>query len=241
MGGQTDPAADIAINVTAQMRLIQAVREAAPNAVIVHASTRQFYGRVDKLPVDERQPVAPVDVNGISKFAGEQYWMLEHRVRDRPVVSLRLTNCYGPRLRIRDARQSFLGIWIRRCMEGVPFEVWDGRQQRDMAYVDDVTRAFLAAAGTPACYGRIFNIGGAPPVTLLELAERLVAAADQGKRPLDFVQKHFPADRARIDIGSFYADDSAFREATGWAPQVNLDTGLQKTLQYYWSHWSNYV
>src|SRR6478735_8421384 len=83
MGGQADPLADIAVNAVAQVRLIQAAREAAPDAVVVHASTRQFYGRVEKLPVDEDQPVAPPDANGVSKFAGEQYWLLEHRVRNR--------------------------------------------------------------------------------------------------------------------------------------------------------------
>ena len=81
MGGQRDPLADIAVNAVAQVRLIQAAREAAPDAVVVHASTRQFYGRPQRLPVDENQPVAPPDANGVSKFAGEQYWMLEHRVR----------------------------------------------------------------------------------------------------------------------------------------------------------------
>ena len=171
MGGQTDPLADIAVNAVAQVRLIQAAREAAPDAVVVHASTRQFYGRVQKLPVDENQPVAPPDANGVSKFAGEQYWLLEHRVRGRPVVSLRLTNCYGPRLRIRDARQTFLGIWIRCVLEGRPFEVWGGAQLRDMTYVDDVTEAFLLAADTPACHGRIFNIGGPPPASLHDIAE----------------------------------------------------------------------
>src|SRR3974390_2098451 len=143
MGGQNDPLADIAVNAVAQVRLI-------PAAVVAPASTRQFCGRVQKLPVDENQPVAPPDANGVSKFAGEQYWMLEHRVRGRPVVSLRLTNCYGPRLRIRDARQTFLGIWIRCVLQDRPFEVWGGEQLRDLTYVDDVTDAFLRAAVTPA-------------------------------------------------------------------------------------------
>src|ERR1700735_2340318 len=160
MGGQNDPLADIAVNAVAQVRLIQAAREAAPDAVVVHASTRQFYGRVEKLPVRESQPVAPPDANGVSKFAGEQYWLLEHRVRPRPVVSLRLTNCYGPRLRIRDARQTFLGIWIRCVLENRPFEVWGGAQLRDMTYVDEVTDAFLEAAEQSACYGRILTLGG---------------------------------------------------------------------------------
>jgi nucleoside-diphosphate-sugar epimerase len=238
MGGQADPLADIAVNAVAQVRLIQAAREAAPDAVVVHASTRQFYGRVEKLPVDENQPVAPPDANGVSKFAGEQYWMLEHRVRNRPVISLRLTNCYGPRLRIRDARQTFLGIWIRCVLEDRPFEVWGGDQLRDMTYVDDVTSAFIAAAERPDCYGRIFNIGGSPPASLHELADMMVRLAGGAAH---YTTREFPADRARIDIGSYHADDSAFRAASGWAPLVGLEEGIGRTLEWYRSRLGDYL
>jgi len=238
MGGQNDPLADIAVNAVAQVRLIQAAREAAPDAVVVHASTRQFYGRVEKLPVDENQPVAPPDANGVSKFAGEQYWMLEHRVRGRPVVSLRLTNCYGPRLRIRDARQTFLGIWIRSVLEHKPFEVWGGDQLRDMTYVDDVTAAFIRAAEAPACHGRIFNIGGSPPASLKELADLVVALAGP---PAHYGVKEFPADRARIDIGSYHADDSAFRAAANWAPDTTLTEGIGQTIAWYRTRLADYL
>jgi UDP-glucose 4-epimerase len=230
MGGQRDPLADIAVNAVAQVRLIQAAREAAPDAVVVHASTRQFYGRPAYLPVDEMHPVNPPDANGVSKFAGEQYWMIEHRTAGRPVVSLRLTNCYGPRLRIRDARQTFLGIWIRCVLEGKPFEVWGGEQLRDMSYVDDVTDAFLAAAATPACYGKIFNIGGAPPASMLEIAQTMQAV---GGERAHFTTRAFPADRATIDIGSYHADDSAFRTATGWSADVTLRDGIARSLEWY--------
>jgi UDP-glucose 4-epimerase len=238
MGGQADPLADIAVNAVAQVRLIQAAREAAPDAVVVHASTRQFYGRVQKLPVDENQPVAPPDANGVSKFAGEQYWMLEHRVRGRPVVSLRLTNCYGPRLRIRDARQTFLGIWVRCVLEGRPFEVWGGSQLRDLTYVDDVTEAFLRAAETKACHGHIFNIGGSPPASLLELADLVVRLAGP---PAAYTVREFPADRASIDIGSYHADDTAFRSATGWAPTVSLEDGINRSLDWFRSRLADYL
>jgi UDP-glucose 4-epimerase len=238
MGGQNDPLADIAVNAVAQVRLIQAAREAAPDAVVVHASTRQFYGRVEKLPVDENQPVAPPDANGVSKFAGEQYWLLEHRVRGRPVVSLRLTNCYGPRLRIRDARQTFLGIWIRCVLEGRPFEVWGGAQLRDMTYVDDVTAAFLRAADSPACHGRIFNIGGAPPASLHDIAELLVRLAGT---PATYTTREFPADRATIDIGSYHADDSAFRAAAGWQPEVSLEEGIRRSLEWFRLRLADYL
>jgi len=238
MGGQADPLVDIDINAVAQVRLIQATREAAPDAIVVHASTRQFYGRVEKLPVDENQPVTPPDANGVSKFAGEQYWMLEHRVRGRPVVSLRLTNCYGPRLRIRDARQTFLGIWIRCVLENRPFEVWGGAQLRDMTYVDDVTAAFLAAAEHPACHGHIYNIGGPPPASLHDIAEMMVRVS--GGQATYFTRE-FPADRARIDIGSYHADDRAFQVASGWKPEVGLEEGIAWTLDWYRTWLAHYV
>ncbi len=229
MGGQREPLKDIDVNAVAQVRLIEAAREAAPSAIVVHASTRQFYGPPLYLPVDEKHPVAPPDANGVSKFAGEQYWMLENRVNARPVVSLRLTNCYGPRLRIRDARQTFLANWLREVLRGKPFEVWGGAQLRDLTFVDDVTEAFLRAAETTACHGRIFNIGGAPPVSLGSLAALLVELAGNGAR---FEIKEFPADRKKIDIGSYYADDTEFRTATGWAPLVSVREGLEKTLAW---------
>lgn len=238
MGGQKDPLADIAVNAVAQVRLIQAAREAAPHAVVVHASTRQFYGRPTYLPVDERHPVAPPDANGVSKFAGEQYWMIEHRTAGRPVVSLRLTNCYGPRLRIRDARQTFLGIWLRCVLENRPFEVWGGAQLRDMTYVDDVTEAFLLAAATPACHGQVFNLGGSPPASLTEIAEMTIKAAGPGA---SYTTREFPADRAAIDIGSYHADDSAFRTATGWTPKVTLEDGIARSLDWYRTRLSAYL
>lgn len=241
MGGQKDPVADININAVSQVRLIQVMREAAPAARVVHASTRQFYGRPLYLPVNEMHPVNPPDANGVSKWAGEQYWLLESRVHHRPVVSLRLTNCYGPRLRIRDAKQTFLGIWVRRLLENEPFEVWGGAQLRDLAYVDDVTNAFLMAAESadkPEVNGQVFNLGGAPPVSLLELAE-LVIAANGGQG--SFGTKEFPADRAPIDIGSYHADDHAFRHATGWAPKISLDEGLRLTLDWYRERLPDYL
>ena len=238
MGGQRDPLSDIAVNATAQLRLIEAAREAAPDAIVVHASTRQFYGKPRYLPVDEAHPVAPTDANGISKFAGEQFWMLESRIRGRPVVSLRPTNCYGPRLRVRDARQNFLGLWIRHALEGQPFEVWGGGQLRDLAYVDDMTAAFILAAETPACHGQIYNIGGDAPASLTHIADTLVRLAGV---QASYVVREFPADRARIDIGSYHADDGAFRRATGWAPEVGVEEGLRRSLDWYRTRLPAYV
>ena len=231
------PLNDLEINVVAQLGLLELCRELNPNARIVYASTRQFYGRPDRLPVDESHPRRPVDVNGINKMAGEAYHTLYHQVYGLRTTSLRLTNTYGPRLRIRDARQTFIGFWLRRVVEGDSFEVWGGEQRRDLTYVDDVVEAFLAAATTPACLGQVYNIGGSPPVTLTELAELLIAVNGSGL----YVRKEFPEERKRIDIGDYWADDRRFRQATGWAPRVDLSEGLRRSLEYYRAHLAAYI
>jgi nucleoside-diphosphate-sugar epimerase len=182
LDSMTDPLTDLAINTEAQLHLLQACRSEAPDTRIVFASTRQIYGAPGYLPVDEKHPLVPPDVNGINKLAGEFYHLLYHRVYGLKSTSLRLTNTYGPRMRIRDARQTFLGVWIRLALQGKPFEVWGGEQLRDFTYVDDAVAAFLAAATTPAAEGRAFNIGGFPPVSLAQLAQALAAAPRSSSR-----------------------------------------------------------
>lgn len=225
-GSEADPLGDLSHNAVGTLRLILAARAAAPAVPVVHASTRQIYGRARALPVAEDHPIEPPDANAVSKWAAEQYWLLEHRLRGRPVVSLRLTNCYGPGLRVKDARQTFLGIWIRRVLEGEPFEVWGGDQMRDLAYGEDVAEAFLAAFSAPS---GVYNLGGSPPLSLRALADLLVGVHGGGR----YVVKEMPPERAKIDIGSYVADDSRFRTATGWAPRVALEEGLARTLAWY--------
>ncbi len=232
-----DPVTDLEINSLAQLTLLEACRAICPEATIVFASTRQIYGRPLYLPVDEKHPLHPVDVNGINKMAGEAYHILYHDVYGLKATSLRLTNTYGPRMRVKDARQTFVGVWLRLVLEGKPFEVWGGAQKRDFTYVDDAVEAFLLAALKDETKGKVFNLGGEAPVRLTELAELLVAANEGGR----YVNHEFPAERRRIDIGDYYADDRLFRGVTGWRPRVPLGIGLARSLAYFREHLAHYV
>jgi len=232
-----DPLTDLEANVRAQIILLEACRRRAPDVRIVFASTRQIYGRPEYLPVGEDHPLRPVDVNGINKMAAEAYHSLYHQVYGLHTVSLRLTNTYGPRLRIKDARQTFLGLWLRRIVEDDPFEVWGGHQRRDLSYVEDVVDAFLSVAATREAAGKVFNVGGCAPITLLELANALVTVAGGGR----FDVREFPAERKRIDIGDYFADDSRFRAATGWTPRVTLMEGLAQSVEFYRQHFTSYI
>src|SRR5919199_4085438 len=169
-----DPYTDLEINCRAQLSILEACRKHNPDLKLVYASTRQIYGKPDYLPVDERHLLRPVDVNGINKMAGEWYHILYNNVYGIPACALRLTNTYGPRMRVKDARQTFLGIWVKILLSGKPFEVWDGGQLRDFTYVDDAVEAMLLAAASPEANGEIFNLGGECAIGLKDLAELMV-------------------------------------------------------------------
>lgn len=237
MDSMTDPETDLEINCRAQLALLEACRKHNPRIRIVFASTRQLYGRPERLPVDETHPLRPVDVNGINKLAGESFHLLYSQVHGVASTVLRLTNTIGPRMRVKDARQTFVGVWIRALVEGRPFEVWDGAQLRDFTYVDDAVDAFLLAATRSEAIGQAYNLGGPPPITLHGLADLLVELNGSG----NFVVKRFPADRKKIDIGDYYADWCRIDAQLGWRPRTSLRSALRRTLAYYRRHLAHYV
>lgn len=224
-----DPFTDLEINCHAQLSILEACRKHNPEVKIVFASTRQLYGKPDYLPVDERHLLRPVDANGINKMAGEWYHILYNNVYGLKACALRLTNTYGPRMRIKDARQTFLGIWIRLAAAGEVFEVWGGEQMRDFTYADDAVEALLCVAQSDAANGQIYNLGGERAYTLREVADLVVEQAGKGSYRL----QEFPSDHRRIDIGDYYADWRRIRAELGWVPKVTLREGLGRTLAYY--------
>jgi UDP-glucose 4-epimerase len=237
LDSMVDPYTDLEINCRSQLSILEACRHASPGAKIVFASTRQIYGRPRSLPVAEDHPIAPVDVNGVNKTAGEWFHLLYGQVYGMRTTALRLTNTFGPRMRVRDARQTFLGVWIKLALEGGEILVYgDGSQRRDLTYVDDAVTAFVDAAVSDRTIGNVYNLGGIGNVSLLELAQIVTEEAGSGS----FRVVPFPADRKQIDIGDFYADYSAITRDLGWQPLVDIREGVRRTLDFYREHGSHY-
>jgi len=225
-----NPETDLAINTQAQLQILEACRHYNPEVKVVFASTRQVYGRPREIPVREDHPLVPVDLNGVHKLAGEHYHRLFNDIYGIRSVILRLTNTYGPRMRVIDARQTFLGIWIRRLLEGLPILIFgDGSQLRDYNYVDDVVNAMLLAAKADDCCGEILNLGSREVFSLTETAKVFLKLFPDGE--INYVP--FPNDRARIDIGDYQGDFSKIYNELGWSPDVSFEDGLRKTLEYY--------
>ena len=232
-----DPFSDLRMNATGPLTVLEACRKQNREACVVYAGTRQSYGKPDILPVVENLLLKPVDVNGVSKMAGEAFHMVYHKAYGMPTVSLRMVNTFGPRQLVKHARQGFIGWFIRQAIDGEEIQIYgDGQQFRGFNYIDDVVTALLIAGSNNNVTGDYFNLGGMQPVTLEVLVQTLLRAAGTGSYRL----VPFPEERKSIDIGSAFSSFMKFNFATGWKPTTSLEDGLVKTVEYYKRHKTHY-
>lgn len=233
-----NPFTDLDINAKAQLSILEACRKNNPDIRIVFASTRQIYGKPQYLPVDEKHALHPADVNGVNKIAGESYHILYNEVYGIPSSVLRLTNTYGPRMRIKDARQTFLGIWIRNLLEGKPIQIFgDGKQRRDYNFVEDVIDALLIGATRTEAVGKVYNLGSPDPLSLEDTA-KVMCKLTHGSA-YEFVS--FPKDRQAIDVGDFICDYSSFASSFGWEPRVSFEDGILRSFEYFKQEIDHYL
>lgn len=237
LGSMQNPMRDLNVNTACQVNLLEICRLHNPGIRIVFAGTRQVYGRPHYLPVDESHLLTPIDNNGVSKRAGEMYHIVYNLVHGIQTCVLRMTNVYGPRMRIKDDRLTFLGWWVRQLLEGSPIQIYgDGSQIRDLNYVDDVVEALLLCAAAPVASGKVYNLGGMP-IRLLDLARKMIEIYGQGSYEL----VPFPESRKRIDIGDYYGDYSLIQTDVGWAPRISLPEGIGLLLDYFSRHKEHYL
>jgi nucleoside-diphosphate-sugar epimerase len=140
-------------------------------------------------------------------------------------------------MRIKDAQQNFLGIWIQLVLENKPFEIWEGHHLRDLNYVDDVVDAFLLAAEKEEANGQVYNMGNVAPIKLTSLGDMLITLNGSGK----FIEKEYPPERKKIDIGDYYSDYHKITGSLGWSPKIQLRDGLNQTLNYYREYITHYL
>jgi len=233
-----DPRTDLRNNVEAHICLLETCRAVSPRARIIYSSTRQCYGRAQRLPVDEEHPIAPVDINGVNKYAAELYHRIYYHVHGLETCCLRLTNTYGPRQFIRNAKQGIVGWFFHQVLCGEEIVIFgDGSQVRDLNYVDCVVDALLIAGKHPRAAGQVYNLGSTETITLLELARQIIEI--YGKGSYRFAP--FPEESRKIDIGDYFGSFARIREEMGWTPRITLREGIRRTLDFYERNRSIYL
>jgi len=233
-----DPFTDLEINVTSQVSILESCRLNNPEIKIIYPSSRQIYGKPRYLPVDEKHPVCPTDVNGININAGEWYHILYNNVYGIRATSVRMTNVYGPRQLIKHNRQGFIGWFVRQVVEGNKIQIYgDGGQKRDLNYIDDVCEALLLAGADEKADGQIYNLGSAEIVSLKDLAALLIEITGRG----NFELIPWPEEKKKIDIGDYYGDFSKIKKELAWEPRTPLKDGLKATVDYYKKYLDKYI
>lgn len=213
---------DVQSNVVSSIHLFQACVDAGVEKVLFASSGGTVYGMPDSLPVGEDHPLRPIVSYGLTKLVIERYAELFRRQYGLRTISLRIGNPYGPRH--YDQQQGVIPVFIRRMQHDQPVEIWgDGSVVRDYVHVDDVSRAFIAAAAYDGD-DAVFNIAAGEGHSLREILERLGRLAGVPPRV------EFRAARG-FDIPALVLDTRRAQTLLGWKPLINFDDGLAATWQ----------
>jgi UDP-glucose 4-epimerase len=225
-----DPLTSNAVNVDGTLNVLLAGRDEGVKRV-VFASSTSVYGTNPPLPTNEDQRLDPISPYGVAKLAAERYCAAFTRVYDAfETVVLRYFNVYGPRQSPSSQYAAVIPLFIAAIGAGEPVTIYgDGGQSRDFTYVEDAVAATIAAGEAQGASGRAFNVAGGKP-------ESVNAVADTIGRLLGKpVERAHQPPRAG-DIRDSEADLSAAREVLGYEPQVELEEGLRRTIEYLGAH-----
>jgi CDP-paratose 2-epimerase len=243
----TDPMADFEVNARGTLNVLEAIRGAARPPLAIMTSTNKVYGSLEDIPLSEQprrwnptdahvqqrgiSESLPLDFHspyGCSKGAADQYTLDYARSFGLRTAVFRMSCIYGPR-QFGTEDQGWVAHFLISAMEGRPVSVFgDGKQVRDILFVDDLVNALLLAeADMDNVAGKVFNLGGGVEntVSLLELLDLI--AELHGDRP------HVTFGDWRVgDQRYFVSDTTRLRNATGWEPHVSVQEGLERL--YYW-------
>jgi nucleoside-diphosphate-sugar epimerase len=212
--------------VEATFSLLDAARQSGVRR-IVYAGSSSAYGDQPTLPKSERMPPEPLSPYAVAKLVGEYYGQVFTRVYGLETITLRYFNVFGPR---QDPSSQYSGVisrFIAALLTGErPVIFGDGEQSRDFTYIDNVVSANLKAAETTKGIGQVINVANGERITLNQLLEELVSLTGKSS-----VTAEYKPSRAG-DVKHSLADISRARELLGYEPQVDLRTGLQRTIDW---------
>lgn len=221
------PASYVETNVMGTLNVLQAAR-AAGAVRVVHTSTSEVYGTAQTRPITEDHPLVGQSPYSASKIGADKMAEAAFRSFGLPVVTLRPFNTFGP----RQSQRAVIPTTIRQALDPQVAEIHLGdlTPERDFTFVSDTVNAFLMAAGPGAEPGRTYNAGTGTAVTIGEVVDQIVTLAGCNKKVTTDTARLRPE---KSEVRALIADNSRFREATGWTPEVSLADGLAATIDWW--------
>jgi len=205
-------------NVNGTICVLEAARREGVKK-FVYAASYSCYGLPNIFPTPETAPICPMYPYALTKNLGEQYCMHWNQTYNLPVISLRLSNVYGPRSRTSGAYGAVFGVFLAQKLAGKPFTVvGDGTQTRDFTYVTDVVDAFIRAAESEK-QGVIYNVGSGGTYSINSLVKILGGDV-----------QYIPKRPGEPDCT--YADIKKIQHDLGWTPRVTFEEGVKEMLNH---------
>lgn len=221
-----NPEATNEVNVTGTLNVLVGARDAKVRR-LTYASSSSLYGNARVFPQREDFLPAPVSPYAASKLAAEYYCVLFTKTFGLETVSLRYFNVFGPRQDPESVYSAVIPKFMELARRGKPLVVhWDGKQERDFTFVDNVVQANLKAASAKGVAGGVYNIANGKTHSLLEL---IAVIEELLGRKVERV--HTPM-RAG-DVRRTWADISRAKKELGYNPTVGFKDGLIRTWEYF--------
>jgi NAD dependent epimerase/dehydratase len=212
-------------NVAGTLNVLEACRQESVRR-LVHTSTSEVYGTAMRVPIDEEHPLSAQSPYAATKIAADQLALSFRRSFDTPVVVARPFNTFGP----RQSARAVIPTLITQALALESVELGSTHPTRDFLYVEDLARGFRRCAEADGAEGEVINLGTGTEISIADLAETVFRLVGR-ESALSYSE-----DRARppqSEVERLLADTSKAQRLLHWSPEVSLEEGLKRTIEWF--------